>query len=209
MGSCGVVYAKVPVGGETALDAAVKAARGVSKHSSPLGVLALDPAQHAFAIVDRWGHRDDMPMWAEEPDLSSALELFALSEAVGEVVAFFDVDDGTEFGVYGAWKHGELVRELMWAGDHWATVEGAPQPWEAPLFAPESLARALEYPQGPESDIRAAFAAGQLAAGARWPVPDGLAVPIRAILRGPAYGFEPWPRRKELVNQNRERDAKP
>jgi hypothetical protein len=53
MGTCGVVYAKVPVGGATALDAAVKAARAVSKHSSPLGVLALDPAQHAFARSPR------------------------------------------------------------------------------------------------------------------------------------------------------------
>jgi hypothetical protein len=32
---------------------------------------------------------------------------------------------------------------------------------------------------------------------------------LDTILRGPAYGFEPWPRRKELVNQNRESDAKP
>jgi hypothetical protein len=85
MGSCGVVYAKVPVGGATALDAAVRAARAVSRHSSPLGVLALDPALHAFAIVDRWGHRDDMPMWAEEPDLSSALELLNRRPSNGDI----------------------------------------------------------------------------------------------------------------------------
>ena len=203
MGSSGVVYAKVPAGGVSALEAAVKAARAVSRHDSPLGVLAVDPAAHAFAIVDRWGPKDDMPMWSEEPDFSSALELVALSEAVGEVVAFFDIDEGTELGLYGTWRDGVLVRELQWAGGEWQKVEGEPQPWEAPLFDAESLARALEYPQGAEADIRAVYAAGQIAQGARWPVPDGIAVHIRAALRAPAYGFEPWPRRKELVQEIR------
>jgi hypothetical protein len=148
-----------------------------------------------------------MPSWAEDPDLASARELCVLSAAVGDVVAFFDVDEGTELGYYGTWRDGELVRDLQWAGGRWEKVEGEPQPWEAALFDPASLARALEYPQGTETEIRATYSTGQLTEGARWPVPDAAAIPIRTFLRAPAYGFDPWPRRSAVVDLNRAEDG--
>jgi hypothetical protein len=211
MECAGVVYAKVPAGGLAELERAVKDARAVSHHSSPLGVLACDPAIHRFAIVDRWGKPDDMPIWSEDPDLSTASELEALSRAVGEVVAFYEVEEGSTMGIYAAWRDGTLVRDLEWAEDQWVKVEGEPQPWEASLFGAESLERALErarYNGSSEDDVRAAFAAGTIEPGSSCPMPEGMAIYIRTSLDGPAYGFEPWPRRKVLVEKNREAQAR-
>ena len=75
MDSSGAVYAQVPAGGVDALEAGVREARLIGRNSSPLGVLAYDPAVHSFALVDRWGRPDDMPHWAEDPDLELAKEL--------------------------------------------------------------------------------------------------------------------------------------
>lgn len=49
MDSGGAVYAKVPAEGVAVLEAAVKEARLSGRSSSPLGVLAYDPALHTFA----------------------------------------------------------------------------------------------------------------------------------------------------------------
>lgn len=206
MDVAGVVYARVPAGGLPELERAVKEARAVSHHSSPLGILACDPAIHRFAIVDRWGKPDEMPLWSEEPDFSTASELEALSRAVGEVVAFYEVDEGSSMGIYAAWRDGVLVRDLEWFEDQWAKVEGEPQEWEA-LFSDESLESGLAragYSGTPEEDVRAIYAAGIIEPGASWPPCEGMAFNIRTTLPGPAYGFEPWPRRKELVQKNRD-----
>ena len=202
MDSSGAVYAKVPTGGVAALEAAIETVRGRGFHAGPLGVLAFDPALHEYGIVDRWGRSDDMPAWSEGPDLNDARELRALSRLVGDVVAFYEVDEGLTTGVYGAWREGELVRALEWADDEWCRVEGEPQPWEAPLFAPERLAHALENAADDGQDEaapRAAFAAGRIERGARWPAPDRMAVHIRTAHPGPAHGFLPWPRRSDVV----------
>jgi hypothetical protein len=164
-----------------------------------LGVVAFDPAVHAFALVDRWGKSDNMPDWSEEPDLSQADELAALSRDVGQVVAFYEIEEGSTSGVYGAWNDGELVRELEWADDQWVKVAGQPQSWEAPLFGTDELDSALEAARDDgrdEAEVRAAFAAGSIQSGAAWPVPQRMAVFIRTALRAPAHGLEPWPRRR-------------
>jgi len=207
MDCAGVVYAKVPPGGLPELERAVRDARTVSHDSGPLGVLACDPAIHRFAIVDRWGRSDDMPIWSEEPDLATASDLEALSRAVGEVVAFYEVEEGSSMGIYAAWRDGALVRDLEWFEDQWAKVEGEPQAWETPLFEAESLERSLERARdggGSADDVKAAFATGIIEQGSPWPLNERMAVHIRTVLGGPAYGFEPWPRRSEIVRKNRE-----
>jgi tetratricopeptide (TPR) repeat protein len=203
--SGGAVYAKVPEGGLAVLDAAVREARSIGRNASPLGVLAFDPAVHSFAVVDRWGRPDDMPHWAEDPDLELAIELAALSRMVGEVIAFYEVDEGTTMGIYAAWRDGELVRNLQWAADCWQYVEGDPQDWEAPLFAADALTRALDYADD-EASIRAAFNSRRILPNSSWPRPDEISAAIRTVRMAPAFGFEPWPRRKELVKRNRELD---
>ena len=138
----GAVYAKIPGGGVAALEAAIREVRGKRLEEGPLGVVACDPAAHAFALVDRWGKGDDLPSWAEEPDLALATELAALSRHVGEVVAFFEIED--DFGVYALWRDGQLARELHWLAGAWAKVEGEAQAWEAGFFEARFLERALE-----------------------------------------------------------------
>jgi len=206
MSSMGAVYAQVPAGGVPALEQAVKAAREKTQRPSPLGVLAFDPAVHRFAVVDRWGPSDDMPSWSEGPDLDEAVELVELSRAVGEVFAFYEVDEGLTMGLYATWLHGERVRALEWANDQWCRVEGEPQHWEAPLFGPELLERALENARdrGQEEEaIRTLFTERRILLEARLPVPDALSGFFRTTGPGPAYGFEPWPRRRELEKQLR------
>ena len=205
MDTSGAVYAKVPAGGVAVLDAAVRKARLSGRTSSPLGVLAFDPAVHSYALVDRWGRSDDMPDWAEEPDLEQALELVALSRMVGEVIAFYEADEGTTMGIYAVWRDGLLVRNLQWAADQWECVEGEAQPWEALLFTPEALQNALDY-AGDKEQVRALFDAKRIVANASWPRPEGVSASIRAVHPAPAFGFEPWPRRKELANRNRDLD---
>ena len=205
MDSSGAVYAKVPAGGIAALATAIREARSIGRSSSPLGVLAVDPAVHSFAIVDRWGRSDDMPDWAEDPDLDLAVELAALSRQVGEVIAFYEVDEGTTWGIYAAWRDGMLVRSLQWAADRWECVEGEPQSWEAPLFGSEALQSALDYARDKEQ-VRSLFASKRITLNASWPRPEGVSVSIRTVNPAPAFGFMPWPRRKELEDRNRELD---
>jgi hypothetical protein len=207
MDSIGAVYARIPDGNLDQLAAAVVASRAVSHHSSPLGVLAGEPAQHAFAVVDRWGRSDNMPLWGEDPALGLAVELIELSRRVGDVIALYEIDEGATLGLYGAWKDGQLVRDLQWADFQWSVVEGEPQVWEAPLFAPAALERALAAARDDgrdEQEVRDAFAAGRIVAGQAWPMPEGLALHIRNVCRGPAFGFTPWPRRQDLVDALRQ-----
>jgi hypothetical protein len=207
MESSGAVYARVPAGGLEALEAAMAEARAASRHSSPLGVLAFDPTCHTFAIVDRWGRSDSMPIWSEATDLAVARELVVLSRLAGEVVAFYEIEEGEQLGVYGAWRDGALVRELCWYETAWTKVVGEPQEWESPLFSAESLERALGRARDDgleEAEVRAAFSAGRIAEGGAWPRPERLPVHIRTVHRGPAHGFQPWPRRAELVSRNRQ-----
>lgn len=204
MEASGAVYARIPAGGLAALEAAVREARPSSRRSSPLGVLAGDPAAHAFALVDRWGKSDEMPVWSEGPDLSKAPELAALSRAVGEVVALYEIDDGQSLGVYGAWRDGALVRGLVRGDGEWMDVEGEPQAWEVGLFSAAAQAEALAVAEEDGQDpgpIEAAFAGGRVTQGAAYPAPLAMARVIREALRAPAYGFQPWPRRSELIKQ--------
>ena len=203
----GAVYAKVPVEGIPALEAAISQARAVSRHSSPLGVLAFDPALHSFAVVDRWGPQDNLPIWAEYPDLGMAVELAALSRAVGEVIAFHEMDEGLTQGFYGLWKEGVLVRDLQWMDGAWIRVEGEPQPFEEPLFTEEALRYALEISDGAEA-VRTAFAKKRIEVNDAWPTPSALSRNICRIHPGPAFGFQPWPRRRELVDKIREMDGR-
>ncbi len=204
----GAVYARVPAGGIPALETAVREARAVSKHSSPLGVLAFDPALHAFAVVDRWGPQDNMPIWAEYPDLGMAHELEALSRSVGEVIAFHEMDEGLMQGFYGVWKDGALVRDLQYMDGSWIRAEGEPQPMEVPLFTDEALKYALEIASDDPEPVRAAFSKKRIEVQAAWPTPAGISRNICKIYPGPAFGFMPWPRRRELVDKNRELDGK-
>jgi hypothetical protein len=204
MESGGAVYARVPAGGATALDAAIRQARGERLSEGPLGVIAYEPAGHAFALVDRWGRPDDMPAWAEESDLAMAKELVALSALVGEVVGFYEVEDST--GLYAVWREGVLVRELVWTEAGWSRVEGEAQPWETGLFAPELLERALEDARDSgrdEAPIRESFGAGRIVVGATWPGPHRMAELIRTAIKAPAHGLAPWPRRRDVVKQLR------
>jgi hypothetical protein len=202
----GVVWARVPEAGVGRLNAEIAHIRAATSRRSPLQVQAFDAALHDLALVDRWGRSDDMPSWAEGPDFSDAPELAALSEVVGDVVAFYAVDEGSQLGVYGHWQRGALARGLVYANDEWCDVIGEPQPWEAPLFSPAHLARALEDTRdagGDEAAVRAAFAAGHIEQGRAHPRPwvanltllDAMVTSLRA----PRWGFEPWPRRRDAL----------
>jgi tetratricopeptide (TPR) repeat protein len=206
MDSSGAVYAQVPAGGVDALEAGVREARLIGRNSSPLAVLAYDPAVHSFALVDRWGRPDDMPHWAEDPDLELATELAALSRLVGEVIAFYEVDEGTTMGIYAAWRDGVLVRNLQWAADRWECVEGEPQSWDVALFTPQALQNALDDARDREQ-VRTLFDSKRIVLHATWPRPEGISVSIRTVHPAPAFGFSPWPRRKELEKRNQELDA--
>lgn len=198
----GAVYARVPAGGVTALDEAIKKVRDRALSRGPLGVLAHTPGQSEFAVVDRWGKSDDMPRWAEGPDLSKTEELAALSKEVGEVIAYYDVDDGDGLLVLGHWRDGTLVRGLQRL-EEWADVRGTPEPWEAELFSTQALEQALQDIQedgGDEEEVRAAFAGGHIAQGAQWPRPPVLRAMMKS-LRLPSYGFQPWPRRADEVKR--------
>ncbi|HNV72824.1 MAG TPA: hypothetical protein PKO06_24160 [Candidatus Ozemobacteraceae bacterium] len=202
MDSSGAVYAKFPAGGVEALEQAVSEARKASRHTSPIKVLGGDPIRHAYAVVDRWGRSDNMPIWAEGPDLTTAFELVELSRLVGDVVAFYTIDDGLSMGIYGAWKDGRLVRNLQWMDDQWQVVEGDPQPWEKPLFSSESREACLECARDngwDESEVQKMFQAGVLQPGFRFPIAHGLVRHINAACPGPLYGFEPWPARRTLL----------
>ncbi len=197
----GAVYARVPGGDVAALEAAIQQARSHAS-SGPIGVIAFDPAKHAFALVDRWGKSDDMAHWAEGPDLETANELAKLSQLVGEVVAFYTVEEGMSLGVYGAWKDGVLVRGLEYAEGEWYRASGEPQPWEAPLFAPAEKAKALASARDDGRDpatVEAAFAKGRIEQGAAYPLPPLIPVHVRDVLRAPSYGVQPWPRRRDAL----------
>lgn len=199
----GAVYARVPDGSVERLEAAIKAVRAGAR--GPLGVLKLVPGEHAFACVDRWGKSDDVPPFAERHDtVEAAKELAALSREVGEVVAFYEVEDGAEYGVYVHWRDGQVARHLGRTDGEWSHVVGEPQPWEAGLFAPERLEEVLQYAEddglGPDA-VRAAFAAGRLAKGAALPRPHRIAELVARSLRAPLYGFQPWPRRRDEVKR--------
>lgn len=205
MQSSGAVYAKVGAGGVEQLERAIVAARAARPARGPLGVLAFTPGEHAFALVDRWGKSDDMPHWSEGPDPAQATELTALSRDAGEVVGFYEVDEGTEFAVYAHWRDGALARALVWGDGEWMRAEGEPQAWEAPLFGAEGLEQALADAREDghdEADVRAAYAKGRIEAGARWPRPGFAPHLTRAVLgalRAPAWGVQPWPRRRDVV----------
>ncbi|MGE0709726.1 MAG: hypothetical protein AB7N76_22105 [Planctomycetota bacterium] len=203
MSSGGAVYARVPAGGVVELEAAIRAARGGQRQRGPLGVLACEPG-HLFALVDRWGRGDDMPRWSEGPDPRLAEELAALSRAVGQVVAFFEVDEGEELGLYGVWQDGELTRWLVWCDGGWCEVEGEPQSWEGGLFTPERRAEAIEEARdwgGDPAAVEAAYASGRLVTGASAPRAREMALLIRTALAAPPYGVQPWPRRREALQQ--------
>jgi hypothetical protein len=206
MDSDGAVWARVPANDVAALDAVIKGVRSATRRDSPLGVLAFDPAAHAFALVDRWGHADDLPVWAESLDPAEATELAALSEAVEEVVAFHVLDEGLLQGVYGHWRSGALVRGLVWTDERWSQATGTPQDWETCMFSSAHLARAIEDTQddgGDEAATRAAFARGQIVAGECHPRPGtpGLSLleAMLSVLRAPRWGFSPWPRRRDVL----------
>lgn len=195
----GVVWARVPEGGVELLDQEIARIRQETGKNSPMKVLAFDPTQHAFALVDRWGKSDEMPDWAEGPDLSEAPELQALSKITGDVVAFYAVDEGSQLGVYGHWRDGSLVRSLVFADDQWCEVGGEPQAWEAPLFSAQALEQALD--SGDPEETQRIFAAGSITQGASLPRPDypgaSLMTAIATTLRAPLWGFSPWPKRRD------------
>lgn len=197
----GAVYARVPAEGVSRLEEAIRKVR-TRLERGPLGVLLFTAGEHDVALVDRWGKSDDMPHWSEGPDLTSAAQLAALSREVGEVTAYYEVDDGDSLGVYGTWRDGALVRGLVRGDDEWMHVEGTPQPWEAALFAPAALERALSDARldGDDEDaVRAAVAAGQLVRGSRWPRPPVLRALLTG-LRAPADHGR-WPRRRDALKQ--------
>lgn len=203
MDTDGVVWARVPGNEPEALEALITQLRSTTRRDSPLGVLAFDPAVHAFALVDRWGGQDYLPDWAAAVDLAHAPELAALSGLVGEVVAFHTLDSGSLQGIYGHWQQGQLVRGLVWIDEHWAQVRGTPQAWEAPLFGPGHLAAALEDAGSQEAEVRAAYARGQIVAGEAHPrpgdYPHTLLAAMVQVLRAPRWGFSPWPPRSEVL----------
>jgi hypothetical protein len=194
MQSGGAVYARVPAGGVTALEEAIKKVRNPGLSRGPLGVVVHTPGQSDFAVVDRWGKSDDMPRWSEGPDLSQAEELVALSREVGEVIAYFDVEDGDLVLVYGHWRDGALMRSLVRLEGEGYAVTGTPEPWEAELFSAPALERALRMVRedgGDEAPVRAAFASGHIAQGARWPAPPIIGV-VMKVLKLPRWGSTPW-----------------
>lgn len=197
----GAVYARVPADGAARLDEAIRKVR-TRPERGPLGVLLFTAGEHEVALVDRWGKSDDMPHWSEGPDLTTAAELAALSRQVGEVTAYYEVDDGDSFGVYGAWRDGALVRSLVRMDGEWQTAEGAPQAWEALLFDAPALERALSDAREDGEDeaaVREAFAAGHIMRGGRWPRPPVLRA-LLAGLRAPADHGR-WPKRREALQQ--------
>lgn len=200
----GAVYARVPAGGLAALEDAIQRVRDPRwPGRGPLGVLACTLGQHDLALVDRWGKSDDMPRWAEGPDLSRAEELAALSQEVGEVIGYYDIEDGDQVLVYGHWKDGTLGRALCALEREWTHVQGTPEPWETDLFSSKALERALSAAQDDEQDeapVRAAFESGRLTQGARWPRPAVIGALSKA-LRLPTYGSQPWPRRADAVKK--------
>lgn len=207
MDTDGVVWARVPGNDPVALEALITQVRATTRRDSPLGVLAFDPAVHAFALVDRWGRQDSMPGWAEALDLAHAPELATLSGLVGEVVAFHTLDGGSLQGIYGHWKQGQLVRGLLWLDEQWAHVSGTPQAWEAPLFAPEHLVTAIEDAGSQDAAVREAYARGHVVAGEAHPRPGdyghSLLAAMVQVLRAPRWGFSPWPRRSEVLQARR------
>lgn len=180
----GAVYARVPAGGLPALEAAVKAARA---NGAAIGLLG--PTTGPYVLVDRWGTSDDMPRWAEGPDLSRADGLAALSKAVGEVVGFYEVEDGSQLGVYGAWRDGALARGLVWT-EGWS-AQGTPQPWEA-RFVARVKAEDPDQADGPDT----------IEDGADGPRPGVVSVggQIWQALGAVGWGVpQPWPRRRDAL----------
>ncbi|MGV8041061.1 MAG: hypothetical protein AB2L07_13605 [Thermoanaerobaculaceae bacterium] len=207
MDTDGVVWARVPGNDPAALEAVITQLRATTRRDSPLGVLAFDPAVHAFALVDRWGGQDYLPDWAATLDLAHAPELAALSGLVEEVVAFHTLDGGSLQGIYGHWKQGRLVRGLVWIDEHWAQAWGTPQAWEAPLFAPGHLAAAIEDAGPEDGAVREAYARGEVVAGEAHPRPGDyghtLLGAMVQVLRAPRWGFSPWPPRSEVLKARR------
>jgi len=153
-----------------------------------IGVLGFDPAQR-FALVDRWGKSDDMPRWAEGPDLGRATELADLSKAVGEVVAFYEVEDGGDLGVYGVWRDGALVRSLVRL-ETWS-AQGTPQPWEARFIA-KVKAQDPDQADGPDT----------IEDGAEDPRPGAVSVGGQIWQELGAIGWgvpQPWLRRRDAL----------
>jgi hypothetical protein len=201
MDSFGAVFARVPDGGVLALEAAIQSVRKAPVRG-PLGVLAHEADEHDFAVVDRWGPSDDEPSWYARLDEPN--ELAALSALVGEVVAEYSIE--TDLCHFAHWRDGELVRLLVWSDGAWETARGEPQAWEQALFTAPWREASLEVASeaGVDADaVDAAFAAGRVVAGSRWPTlitPDlGMSATLRDNLRLPPFGFQPWPRRRDVV----------
>lgn len=200
----GAVYAKFPDGGIAALEEAIKNARAAGKEFSPLKVLGGDPAVHQFAVVDRWNRTDYPPMWVEASDPAIAKELAELSAQVGEVIAFYLIDGGLTSGIYAAWSNGNLVRNLQWGDFMWLVAEGEQQPWEKPLFSPQELEASLEAARDDgleDSEALNAFVGSKIAPMAHFPRPNNLIRYINEACPGPRYGFQPWPKRSDLVKE--------
>jgi hypothetical protein len=203
MEASGTVYARVPDKDPAKVDAAIRSCRKWASRG-PLKVLAYDPAAHDFALIDRFGKSDDVPSWSGKH--AEADDFMALSRALGDVVAHYDVE-GQQWAEFAHWKDGALVRSLTYGDGQWSKVEGQPQAWEAAFFAPGAVNELLDLlSDQPElqAELRAVVAARTVAPGARFPFPSAA---IFQPLRGPAFGFRPWPRRKDVVKEV-ESDAK-
>lgn len=191
----GDMYARVPDKDPARLEAAIRAVRKVPTRG-PLGVLKFDPAAHDFAVIDRWGKSDDVPSWSGKH--AEGDDLAALSREVGDVVAHYDVD-GTSHAELAHWHQGALVRSLSFGDGQWMTVEGTPQAWESAFFEgareQEMMDLFIDEPDK-QAKVKAAFAARTIERGAQlpWPMPR-----VWQALRAPAWGFAPWPRRREVV----------
>jgi hypothetical protein len=209
MDTFGAVFARVRGGDVAGLEAAVREVRGSRPSEGPLGVLAFEAGAHDFALVDRWGRSDDPPGWFEsdsddDADDGRFTPLTRLSALCGEVVAEYSVEMDLCKFVHS--RDGEVVRFLEWCEGAWTVVRGEPQTWEAGLFEPAWLEASLENARdggGDEDEVRAAFAAGHLVQGSRWPTLITAAVSVsgalRERLRLPTYGFQPWPKRADVV----------
>lgn len=195
MESSGAVWVRVGAEGLGAVEGALASLpRGYA-----LGVLRYEPGEHSFALVDRWGKSDDVPRFVDD---ERAREPYAaLSATVGEVVAYYDIEEGSELATVLVWRDGALARRIYWADGEWCEVEGEPEAWEAGLFTPERRDRAFEYREDDEAAqavLREAFARGVIEQGARGPEPWAPA--LWSAIRAPAPGFSPWPRRRDVLN---------
>jgi hypothetical protein len=103
------------------------------------GFSTLSDGGGGMIMVEACLKADDFPEWAE----SSAL-LQQLSEKYQQVLAFYDTDQ-SDWYLVSHWKHGNIVRHLLFADGLWEECSGQPEPWESTCFFNEdALRQALE-----------------------------------------------------------------